>query len=85
MGIYNLASKTDEYTKSVKENMKAANEVSGEYVKEQRELDLLFGKLKGAEKGSDDYKSAKKAIIDQYGKYLSGLIDETSTESTCPA
>ena len=76
VGIYNLASKTDEYTKSVKENMKAANEVSGEYVKEQRELDLLFGKLKGAEKGSDDYKSAKKAIIDQYGKYLSGLIDE---------
>ena len=76
VGIYNLASKTDEYTESVKKNIKAANDVSGEYVKEQRELDLLFGKLKGAEKGSDDYKSAKKAIIDQYGKYLSGLIDE---------
>ena len=76
VGIYNLASKTDEYTESVKKNIKAANEVSSEYVKEQRELDLLFGKLKGAEKGSDDYKSAKKAIIDQYGKYLSGLIDE---------
>ena len=76
VGIYNLASRTDEYTKSVKENVKAAKDVSSEYVKEQRELDLLFGKLKGAEKGSDDYKSAKKAIIDQYGKYLSGLIDE---------
>ena len=45
-------------------------------MREQRELDILFGKLKGAEKGSDDYKSAKKAIIDQYGQYLSGLIDE---------
>ena len=76
VAIYNVASKTDEYTESVKKNIKAANEVSSEYVKEQRELDLLFGKLKGAEKGSDDYKSAKKAIIDQYGKYLSGLIDE---------
>ena len=76
VGIYNLASKTDEYTESVKKNIKAANDVSSEYVNEQRELDLLFGKLKGAEKGSDDYKSAKKAIIDQYGKYLSGLIDE---------
>lgn len=76
VAIYNLASKTDKYTESVKENIKSAKEVSSEYVKEQRELDLLFGKLKGAEKGSDDYKSAKKAIIDQYGKYLSGLIDE---------
>ena len=76
VAIYNVASKTDEYTESVKKNIKAANDVSSEYVKEQRELDLLFGKLKGAEKGSDDYKSAKKAIIDQYGKYLSGLIDE---------
>lgn len=76
VAIYNLASKTDKYTESVKENIKSAKEVSSEYVKEQRELDLLFGKLKGAEKGSDDYKSAKKAIIDQYGKYLSGLINE---------
>ena len=76
VAIYKLATRTDEYTKSVKENVKAAKEVSSEYIKEQRELDLLFGKLKGAEKGSDDYKSAKKAIIDQYGKYLSGLIDE---------
>ena len=74
--IYNLASRTDKYTESVKENVKAAGQVSQEYIKEQRELDLLFGKLKGAEKGSDDYKAAKKAIIDQYGKYLSGLIDE---------
>ena len=76
VAIYKAATQTDAFTKSVKEQISAANGASQEYVKEQRELDLLFGKLKGAEKGSDDYKSAKKAIIDQYGKYLSGMIDE---------
>lgn len=76
VAIYKAATQTDAFTKSVKEQISAANGATQEYVKEQRELDLLFGKLKGAEKGSDDYKSAKKAIIDQYGRYLSGLIDE---------
>lgn len=76
VAIYKAATQTDAFTKSVKEQISAANGASQEYVKEQRELDLLFGKLKGAEKGSNDYESAKKAIIDQYGKYLSGMIDE---------
>lgn len=76
VALYKASTQTDEFTEAVKEQISAANGVSQEYVREQRELDILFGKLKGAEKGSDDYKSAKKAIIDQYGQYLSGLIDE---------
>ena len=76
VGIYNLCTRTDEYTKSTKEAIKTAKGYSAEVVKEQHDLDVLFGKLKGAEKGTKDYEDAKRAIINQYGKYLSGLINE---------
>lgn len=76
LAIVNLKGKTDEYTKAAKENLKAAKGLSEEYYKEQRELDVLFGKLEGAKKGTKEYESAKKSIISQYGRYLSGLIDE---------
>ena len=76
VGIYNLCTRTDEYTKATKEAIKTAKGYSAEVVKEQHDLDILFGKLKGAEKGTKDYEDAKRAIINQYGKYLSGLINE---------
>ena len=76
MGIYQLCTRTDELTKKTNEAIKAAKGFSAEAVKEQRDLDILFGKLKGAEKGTKDYEDAKRAIINQYGKYLSGLINE---------
>lgn len=76
LAIVNLKGKTDEYTKAAKDNIKAAKGLSEEYYKEQRELDALFGKLEGAKKGTKEYESAKKSIISQYGRYLSGLIDE---------
>ncbi|MBR1882723.1 MAG: phage tail tape measure protein [Muribaculaceae bacterium] len=76
VAIYKLATRTDEYTQSVKEAIKTAKGYSQEVVKEQHDLDILFGKLKGAEKGTKDYEDAKRAIINQYGKYLSGLVDE---------
>ena len=76
VGIYQLCTRTDELTKKTNEAIKAAKGFSAEAVKEQRDLDILFGKLKGAEKGTKDYEDAKRAIINQYGKYLSGLINE---------
>ena len=76
LAIVNLKGKTDEYTKAANENIKAAKGLNAEYYKEQRELDILFGKLEAAKKGTKEYESAKKAIINQYGQYLSGLIDE---------
>lgn len=42
-------------------------------------MDRLFGKLKNAKKGTDEYNSAKAAIIDQYGTYLNGLSEEIRT------
>ena len=76
VGIYQLCTRTDELTKKTNEAVKAAKGFSAEAVKEQRDLDILFGKLKGAEKGTKDYEDAKRAIINQYGKYLSGLVNE---------
>ena len=76
VGIYNLCTRTDELTKKTNEAVKAAKGYNAEAVKEQHELDVLFGKLKGAEKGTKEYEDAKRAIINQYGKYLSGLINE---------
>lgn len=76
VGIYNLCTRTDEFTQKTNDAIKAAKGFSAEAVKEQHELDVLFGRLKGAEKGTKDYEDAKRAIINQYGKYLSGLIDE---------
>ena len=76
VAIYNLATRTDELTKKTNEAIKTAKGYSQEVVKEQHDLDVLFGKLKGAEKGTKDYEDAKRAIINQYGKYLSGLVNE---------
>lgn len=76
VAVVNLRRKSDEYAVSAKKIVKAAGDISEETLREQREIDRLVGKLKGAESGSKDYRESKQKIIDQYGKYLSGLIDE---------
>jgi TP901 family phage tail tape measure protein len=68
--------KMDAFKKKVQESVKAAGDYSESLVKEQHELDTLFGKLKSTKKGTEEYETAKKNIISQYGKYLSGLISE---------
>ena len=74
--IYKVVSATDKYTKDMKDAMKAANGFSEASQKEQMELDKLIGRLEGAERGTKAYEDAKKAIINQYGQYLQGLINE---------
>ena len=76
LAIKSLIPSQDEFTKKVKEAIQAARGYSKEMLKEQNELDKLFGKLKSADKASKDYKDAKSSIISQYGKYLTGLINE---------
>lgn len=46
---------------------------------ERAQVKDLFDDLELAEKGTDDYEKAKKAIIDQYGDYLKGLGKEIET------
>lgn len=74
--IYKVVSATDKYKKDMNEAMKAANGFSEASQKEQMELDKLVGRLEGAQKGTKAYEDAKQAIINQYGKYLQGLINE---------
>lgn len=76
VAIYNLVSKTDEFKKSMDEAMKSATSFSESTAREIKEIDKLFGALKGAEKGTKEYDEAKKGIISKYGIYLKGLIDE---------
>ena len=55
---------------------KAFNEFQAGLSAETAQIDSLFSVLKTAERGTRDYAEAKKAVIDQYGEYLSGIIDE---------
>lgn len=36
----------------------------------------MFARLKAAKEGTDEYRSAKEAIMSKYGEYLKGLGDE---------
>ncbi len=74
--IYNVVSATDKYTREMNDAMKSAHGFSEASQKEQMELDKLVGRLEGAQKGTKAYEDAKKAIINQYGQYLQGLINE---------
>ena len=40
------------------------------------QTDKLFNALRNATKGTNEYKQAQQAIIDQYGEYLQGMVDE---------
>lgn len=74
--IKSLCDRTSEYTKKMREAVATAANYNSELIKEQRELDTLFGKLEACEKGTKQYKEVKDSIINQYGKYLKGLINE---------
>lgn len=76
LAAYKLATHQSDAEKATKQ----LNEVTKEYDKniaaERVQIDSLFARLKAAKEGTDEYKSAKQAIINQYGNYLSGLQSE---------
>jgi len=43
---------------------------------ERVQIDILFNRLKIAKKGTEEYQTAKDAIMTKYGQYLKGLGDE---------
>ena len=71
-----LVGKMIELTRATRESRKAFREFESGMNAELSGIDAVFRKLKDAEKGTRDYADAKKVIIDQYGQYLQGLIDE---------
>ena len=71
--------RTDEVTEAQKRLENAFNDTQGKIAAEQKNIDLLFDKLRKAKKGTAEYKEAKDAILSQYGDYLKGLGKEIET------
>lgn len=69
-------SKSDEASEAQKNLSEAFGETQAKIATEEKNIDSLFGKLRKAVKGTQEYKDAKKAIIDQYGQYFNGLDSE---------
>lgn len=77
--VYMFTKRADEATESQKRLNEASANYEKEVASEIAEVDRLFDKLKNAKKGTDEYNSAKDAIINQYGTYLNGLSEEIRT------
>lgn len=71
-----LVGKILELTRATRESNRAFKDFEAGLNAELSGIDAVFRKLKNAEKGTRDYADAKKTIIDQYGQYLQGLINE---------
>lgn len=74
--VWAYASHVDKAEESQKKLNEAFSKMQGEIQGEQANIELLFDSLKKAEKGTDEYQKTKNLIINQYGDYLKGLIDE---------
>lgn len=68
--------RTDEAAEAHERLNEAFGETQAKIASEEKKLDELFGKLRKSVKGTQEYKDAKKAIIDQYGQYFNGLDNE---------
>ena len=74
--LITFRSKSDEASEAQKKLSEAFGETQAKIATEEKNIDSLFGKLRKAVKGTQEYKDAKKAIIDQYGQYFNGLDSE---------
>ena len=83
--IYALTDTTTAATRAQKRLNEANAEVEKATATEVEKLDELRDKLETTKRGSDEWKAAKDAIIEQYGQYDSKLaaeIDRTGTLTT---
>lgn len=74
--IYKLCTYETELEKSQKRASEAAVSQEAEMRKELSTLNELSKKIDRTRKGTGEWKSAKDAIVSQYGKYLKGLDSE---------
>jgi len=77
--VYKLATSETELEKAQEKLDDAYENNMAEMRAEQTEIDRLFGKLKKAKEGTEEYKKVKDQILGQYGKYLTGLNNEIAT------
>lgn len=75
-GIYKLITYQTDAEKAQERLNKTTSNMNKEIASERLQIDSLFARLKAAKEGTDEYKVAKQAIINQYGGYLKGLSSE---------
>src|SRR5574344_1303891 len=75
-GIYKLATYQTDAEKAQRKLNDAVKECDKSIGSETRQIDAMFARLKAAKQGTDEYRSAKEAIMNRYGEYLKKLGDE---------
>ena len=79
VGVYKLATAQTDAEKAQAKLNKTTQEYQKSVTSERVQIDSLFARLKAAKEGTEEYEAAKKAIISQYGNYLSGLKEEVKS------
>ncbi|MCM1066798.1 MAG: tape measure protein [Muribaculaceae bacterium] len=74
--IYKVATYETDAEKAQRKLNEAVSESEASISTETAKVDALFASLNATTKGTKEYEEAKKRIIDQYGKYLEGLVNE---------
>lgn len=75
-GMYKLITHQTDAEKAQAKLNETTKQYNKDVATEQVQIDHLFARLKAAKEGTDEYKSAKQAILNQYGDYLKGLSKE---------
>ena len=75
-GIYKLITYQTDAEKAQEKLNNAISESEKVIGAERLQIDAMFARLKAAKEGTDEYRSAKEAIMSKYGEYLKGLGDE---------
>lgn len=78
-GIYKLVTYQTDAEKAQAKLNETTEKFNKEVASERLQIDSLFARLKAAKEGTDEYKSAKQAILNQYGDYLKGLSKEVQS------
>lgn len=76
MGIYTLVKRFNDANSAIKAVKEATEELNSEFAKEKNEVDQLFNALKKSNPHTETHLRLRKQIINNYGKYLQGLINE---------
>lgn len=76
LALWTYSTHANKSTEAQEKLNKAVAEADAAIASEQTNIDILFNRLRNAKEGTDEFAAAQKAIIDQYGTYLSGLVDE---------
>lgn len=78
-GLYKLATNYSDVEKAQRRYKQALEDTKQAEASEEAQLQAMFGRLRLAKQGTEEYEAAKAAIIKQYGQYLDGLDAEVAS------